>query len=68
MIPPIPPIVDWLCRGAELASVLGMAWKVIGRLNRDESLKADYPPHRHINGSIIYPDEYPPAKIERIAP
>lgn len=40
--------------------------KVNTRLDRDEDLKADYPPHRHINGSILYPKDYEPSKIDKL--
>lgn len=62
----IPAAVDWLIHGGELAAFGGIAWKVIQRLNRDESLRNDYPPHRHLGGRIVYPREYTPAETERL--
>lgn len=60
--------LDWLLHGGNIGVLVFAAsviWKVNGRLNRDESLKSDYPPHRHINGSrIVYPKEYQPSPIE----
>lgn len=51
--------------GGGLAAITtGVA--VIRRLNRDESLRRDYPPHRHINGSISYPREYQPGQVDHL--
>lgn len=61
----VNPVADWLIHGGELMAFIAVAWKVIGRLNRDESLRTDYPPHRHVNGNIMYPPDYPPPPIER---
>ena len=62
----IPVIVDWTIHSGEAFVILGACFAVIKRANRDESLKRDYPPHRHIADEIIYPKEYPPAKTERL--
>ena len=40
--------------------------KVDRRIDADETVKRDYPPHRHINGKIIYPKEYQPARTESL--
>lgn len=66
-----PQLVDWAIHGGNisvLALVLWVAWKMNKRLDRDETLKQDFPPHRHINGSkIVYPKEYEPSVIERLS-
>lgn len=63
------PSLNWLLNGGNIMAllcVMGVLLKVNARLNRDESLKKDYPPHRHINGTrIVYPQEYQPSPIER---
>lgn len=51
--------------GALIFAVV-VIWRASRKMGRDESLKADYPPHRHINGKIIYPREYEPALTERL--
>ena len=62
-------VFDWLLHGG---TITALAWTVyIGRrvlrhLDRDESLKADYPPHRHVNGFISYPKDYTPPETERV--
>jgi hypothetical protein len=65
----VPQWIEYALRGGNvglLAFAAYILWTVKGRLDRDESLRKDYPPHRHINGTkILYPQEYPPAKIER---
>lgn len=35
--------------------------RIIGRL---EGMFKDFPPHRHINGHIVYPDGFVPSSIE----
>lgn len=40
--------------------------KVERKIDSDETVKKDYPPHRHINGKIIYPKEYQPARTESL--
>lgn len=66
----IPQAVDLLIHGGN-AGFMGVAIyvlvRVLKRLNRDESLHKDYPPHRHINGTrIVYPSEFQPTPIERL--
>lgn len=47
-----------------LGTFLTVARKVTKRIDRDESLKHDYPPHLHRAGQILYPAEYPPPPME----
>lgn len=66
-----PQFIEWLLRGGNIGVLIGAAGvllKVNARLSRDETLKADYPPHRHINGKIIFPREYEPATVEKLHP
>jgi len=46
--------------------VFGMAAPLLWGTFRLMSLLKDYPPHRHINGKIIFPDGYQPTKAEHI--
>ena len=62
----IPAVADWLIHSGEFLGFCVVGWKVIARLNREETLKKDYPPHKHIGEVIIYPNEYPPAKTEKL--
>lgn len=59
------PYIDYLIHSGELGVFLLVAWHVIRRINRDETLKQDFPPHRHVNGKIIYPHEYEPGVVEQ---
>lgn len=64
-------ILDWTLRTGNIGLIVfvgAVVIKVNDRLKRDESLKSDYPPHRHINGSIFYPHEYHPTKPEHLNP
>jgi len=38
------------------------------RRNRVFSVLKDFPPHRHINGSIVYPEGYEPTVIQHLYP
>lgn len=60
-------IAGWTALITMLVTFLGVAWKVMRVLARHESLMADYPPHRHLNGRIIYPHEYEPSKVESLS-
>lgn len=66
----MPIWLEYFKDGGIITLMLGMgamAVKIVKRLDRDESLRNDFPPHRHINGTrIVYPKEYQPSTIERI--
>lgn len=51
---------------AELLVIGAAAWRVIVAANRVSSLLKDFPPHRHVNGSVIYPDGYQPTPVQRL--
>lgn len=51
---------------AELLVLLGVAWRVVVALNRFTGILKDFPPHRHVNGSVIYPEGYEPTPIQRL--
>ena len=53
---------------AELLTILTAAFFVIRAANRVWSVLKDFPPHRHINGSIIYPEGFEPTEIGRLYP
>lgn len=60
------PETELLFHGAELlVLIFGVAAPMIWSALRIRSILRDFPPHRHINGSIIYPAEYVPTEIER---
>lgn len=43
--------------------VLGALWKILRLI----SLQKDYPPHRHVNGKIIYPKDYAPEQAQSMS-
>lgn len=51
---------------AELLIMAGVAWRVIRAANRIESVLKDFPPHRHINGNVIYPVGFEPTELGSI--
>lgn len=53
---------------AELLTILTAAFFVIRAANRVFNVLRDFPPHRHINGSIIYPEGYEPTAIQPLFP
>ena len=53
--------------GAELfVMVFGMATPLLWGTFRLMSLLRDYPPHRHINGSILFPKGYEPPEVAKL--
>ena len=67
----MPEWLDWVIKGGNMGLLTAcglLLWKVKGRLDRDDNLLREYPPHRHINGSrILYPKEYQPVPIEHLS-
>lgn len=70
----MPVWLDWLKDGGVITLLIAMGAflrKVMQRLDRDEYLRADYPPHRHVithsdkcGCKLIYPHEYTPSRID----
>jgi hypothetical protein len=53
--------------GAELTvMIFGVAAPVLWGAARLRSIMKDFPPHRHLNGKIMYPAGYAPGKTEAI--
>ncbi len=44
--------------------VFGVAAPIVWSAFRLRSLLKDFPPHRHLNGKILYPKGYAPGEIE----
>jgi hypothetical protein len=57
---------------AEALTVIGAtltcSFFVIRAANRVYNVLRDFPPHRHINGKIIYPEGYDPPRVENLYP
>ena len=53
--------------GIEIAVMLfGVALPMIWGVVRITSLLKDFPPHRHLNGKIVYPAGYQPTEAETL--
>ena len=51
---------------AELLVIGGAAWRVIIAANRVATVLKDFPPHRHVNGHVVYPDGYEPTPVQKL--
>ncbi|HLW51288.1 MAG TPA: hypothetical protein VKW06_00465 [Candidatus Angelobacter sp.] len=52
--------------GSSCGAVIVAAYKVMKLADRLIGILRDFPPHRHVNGHIIYPDGYEPTAIEEL--
>ena len=46
--------------GSNLTLLSVLLWRVIRASGQVERIMRDFPPHRHVGGSIIYPTGYKP--------
>ncbi|HLJ26580.1 MAG TPA: hypothetical protein VKY85_07705 [Candidatus Angelobacter sp.] len=58
---------EYLWHGSELLTLIIAAWKVISAANRVLDVLKDFPPHRHVNGHVIYPEGFQPSPIEELS-
>lgn len=49
---------------SEALAVIFACLKAVRVFNRHENLYKDFPPHRHVNGKILYPRGFSPQKLE----
>lgn len=56
---------DWLIRGVEFVIVSGLAWRINRVANRFWDLLQEYPLHRHVGRSILYPKGMSPEDREQ---
>lgn len=49
-----------------VAVVQGPIGILLWRLNRLVNVQKDFPPHRHINGKILYPRDFAPGKAQAV--
>jgi hypothetical protein len=65
-----PSLKDWVSPSIVFA-IAGMVWRTTRRIvklvDRLESVLGDYPPHRHVNGAIVYPHDYAPPEQEELS-
>lgn len=55
----------WFHSG-ELLTLVIAGMRVIRAANRVLDVMKDFPPHRHVNGHVIYPEGFPPAAVEQL--
>jgi len=63
----VPDVSNFIASILNSAIILGVAFKGIRALNRLMSILQDYPPHRHVNGKILFPKDFEPTRIEALA-
>lgn len=45
-------------------SSVALCVKVIRKIEREDTIKQNFPPHLHINGKILFSKHYPPPESE----
>jgi hypothetical protein len=58
--------VEALAHLVEIGTFLLIGVKGLRKLDRFYALFEDNPPHRHLNGKIIYPKGYEPPVVENL--
>lgn len=61
-------VKDVLFDTSNLAILLGILWKINRVANRVMDVLGDFPPHKHVNGKIVYPKGYEPTVVETLEP
>lgn len=51
--------------GLLIAALVVLVWAV-RILSRYQGILRDYPPHRHINGKVLYSPDFPPPAVEQL--
>jgi len=57
---------DLSFHAAQLLVLAGVGWRVVVAVNRLAGVLKDFPPHRHINGSVVYPDGFVPTAVQKL--
>jgi len=60
------PSIEVIAHGVETVTFLWAALKGFRVMDRFYTLFKDYPPHRHINGKILFPSGYEPPSVEKL--
>lgn len=56
--------LDNIIHLSEALAIIGSAWRLSRKINRFIDVMIEYPPHRHINGKVLYPKGFDPGKVE----
>lgn len=60
---------DYIHRAADFVELIGflvLIWKGNRAINRIIDVLADFPPHRHENGLILFPKGFSPGEVKRV--
>jgi hypothetical protein len=57
---------DLVIHTVELVIALPVFWKANRFFNRILSEREEFPPHRHLNGHILFPKGLKPSKMENL--
>jgi hypothetical protein len=57
---------DQLGHIGEALTIIGVGWAVISKINRLISIFEDFPPHRHVNGTVLYPKGFAPETLDHL--
>lgn len=58
--------LDLAVHAVEALSILGVGLGGLRKLNHLIDLFNDFPPHRHINGFVLYPEGYEPPSPQKM--
>lgn len=62
--------IEFLAHASEIVVslfvILPVAWKVFRVANRILDVMKDFPPHRHVNGQIIFADGFEPTQPQTL--
>lgn len=58
--------LDLAVHAVEALSILGVGLGGLKKLNHLIDLFKDFPPHRHINGFVLYPEGYEPPSPQKM--
>ncbi len=61
-----PASIETIAHSVEILVFLGIGIKGLRKIDRLYNLFSDNPPHRHVNGKIIYPKGYEPPLVESL--
>ena len=58
--------LDLAVHAVEALSIIGVGLGGLRKLNHLIGLFNDFPPHRHINGFVLYPEGYEPPSPQKM--
>lgn len=58
--------IELVFHGTEIVVIGAGFWKLVRVATRLLDVMEDFPPHRHVNGKVLFPKGYAPPRIERM--